>query len=225
MNFDKFNQVEEGQVFEKEIKEGVDFVYNQHPELMDVGTEKEYSSYLDTIFPDSQEKDILYHGDGRDGEKREFYKKEGELGSRDTVIFFATDRHWAKRWAEDKDDNITSVLVNIKKQFNFDNLSKEEKNELVELNRQNIIKKGLPEDFANKRAGRILIDLKEGFWEVFNEPYLVDFFNKKGYDSWREKEGEGYENLTVFTPEQIHILGSEMDVVKFRDFLNEINKN
>lgn len=43
------------------IKEGVDFVFEQHPELAEVGTKEQYSEYLDSIFPESKVKDIFYH--------------------------------------------------------------------------------------------------------------------------------------------------------------------
>lgn len=44
-----------------QIKEGVDFVFEQHSELADIGTQEQYSQYIDSIFPDSKVKDILYH--------------------------------------------------------------------------------------------------------------------------------------------------------------------
>ena len=50
-----------------EIKEGVDFVFESNPELANVGTPEQYSQYLDTIFPDSKAKDIVYRG----GEKED----------------------------------------------------------------------------------------------------------------------------------------------------------
>lgn len=43
------------------IKEGVDFVFEQHPELSEIGTKEQYSEYLDSIFPESEVKDIVYH--------------------------------------------------------------------------------------------------------------------------------------------------------------------
>ena len=43
------------------IKKGVDFVFEQNPELIKIGTKEQYSEYLDTIFPDSKVKDIVYH--------------------------------------------------------------------------------------------------------------------------------------------------------------------
>ena len=44
-----------------EIKEGVDFVFDQNPKLSEIGTQQQYSEYLDTIFPNKKTM-ILYHG-------------------------------------------------------------------------------------------------------------------------------------------------------------------
>ncbi len=44
------------------IKKGVDFVFEQNPELLKIGTKEQYSNYIDTIFPGSKIKDIVYHG-------------------------------------------------------------------------------------------------------------------------------------------------------------------
>ena len=47
---------------ESTVKEGVSVVFNAIPKLATIGTQEQYSKYLDTIFPDSQYKDIVYHG-------------------------------------------------------------------------------------------------------------------------------------------------------------------
>ena len=44
------------------LKKGVDFVFEQSEELSKIGTKEQYSQYLDTIFPNSKVKDIVYHG-------------------------------------------------------------------------------------------------------------------------------------------------------------------
>ena len=51
----------ENKIEKPQIKNGVDFVFQQVPELADIGTMEQYSEYLDTIFPDSEVKDIVYH--------------------------------------------------------------------------------------------------------------------------------------------------------------------
>ncbi len=66
----KINQ--ENKIEKPKIKEGVDFVFEQNPELSQIGTKEQYSEYLDTIFPDSKVRDIVYH---RTSEKFDFFDK------------------------------------------------------------------------------------------------------------------------------------------------------
>ena len=49
---------------DKPYKEGVKEVFKTAPELARIGTPEQYSQYLDTIFPQSGVKDIVYHGTG-----------------------------------------------------------------------------------------------------------------------------------------------------------------
>lgn len=44
------------------IKPGVEELFNSNSELSSIGTPAQYSAYLDTIFPNSNMKDIVYHG-------------------------------------------------------------------------------------------------------------------------------------------------------------------
>jgi hypothetical protein len=82
------------------IIEGIDFVFEQHPELKEIGTKEQYSEYLGTVFPESMAKGILYHG----GEVKEF--EEREEGS-----YFTKDKEYAKNHG----DTILPVLINIRK--------------------------------------------------------------------------------------------------------------
>jgi len=45
-----------------EVKEGVLGLFKANPELATIGTPEQYSQYLDSVFPNSQVKDIVYHG-------------------------------------------------------------------------------------------------------------------------------------------------------------------
>jgi|GEM_PF-6057812 len=67
MNFDQpvnlVNKKEEKQNNpESKTKKGLDFVFEKNTELTLIGTKEQYSEYLDTIFPKSIMKDIVYHG-------------------------------------------------------------------------------------------------------------------------------------------------------------------
>ena len=44
------------------LKPGISELFISNPELSSIGTQQEYSDYLNTIFPNSIVKDILYHG-------------------------------------------------------------------------------------------------------------------------------------------------------------------
>lgn len=44
------------------VKTGVEQLFESFPELANIGTPEQYSEYLDSIFPNSKVKDIVYHG-------------------------------------------------------------------------------------------------------------------------------------------------------------------
>jgi hypothetical protein len=44
------------------IKPGVQELFDSNPKLASIGTPQQYSAYLDSVFPDSKVKDIVYHG-------------------------------------------------------------------------------------------------------------------------------------------------------------------
>lgn len=99
-----------------EYKEGVDLVFEQHPELANIGTKKQYSKYLKTIFPESKVKDIVYHGSEKSFEKFE-RSKIGKSSHRDTFkkvqgFFFTEDKSEIKQRGYGK--TVYPVLLNLK---------------------------------------------------------------------------------------------------------------
>lgn len=57
---------QENKIEKPQLKEGVDFVFEQNLELAKIGTKEQYSEYLNSIFPDSKFKDIVFHGTSKD---------------------------------------------------------------------------------------------------------------------------------------------------------------
>jgi len=91
-------KIKQENIIEKpKIKEGVDFVFEQNPEFSQIGTEEQYSEYLDTIFPESKVRDIVYHGSKEKINK--FYEPTSELSLGKPAIYF---RKKIEKHAKDK---------------------------------------------------------------------------------------------------------------------------
>lgn len=73
------------------IKPGVQEIFNTNSELSSIGTPQQYSTYLDSIFPNSKVKEVLYHGTGSP-------KKIEKLTSRENRIY-VSDELTASRYA------------------------------------------------------------------------------------------------------------------------------
>ena len=72
---------------DSEIKGGVDSIFNEYPELENIGTKEEYSQYLETIFPNSKIKDIVYHASPNKFTK---FKDPFRFGSESYLVFRKT---------------------------------------------------------------------------------------------------------------------------------------
>ena len=199
----------------KDYQEGVDYVFEKNPELENIGTKEQYSKYLKTIFPESKVKDIVYHGSKT--KTTEFKKKKGKKGSRKNVTFVTPSYSFAKSFGWHNDENVTPVLINAEKLFDYEEVNNEELNQIVELEYKRLNKEHSKE-FAEKFAKDVKKDISYGKWTFFNKDYVADFLNSKKYDSWKEHEGKS-ENYAIFDPSQIHLLGSKQDIEKFKDFV------
>ncbi|OGI65921.1 hypothetical protein A2914_01345 [Candidatus Nomurabacteria bacterium RIFCSPLOWO2_01_FULL_41_21] len=107
MKFDQIEKLEDGErvikPLENKVKEGVDFVFEQNPELAQIGTKEQYSEYLDTIFPESKIKDIVYHASPN---KFPEFKNPNSSGL--SHIWFSE-----KALKYEFGENVYSVLLNI----------------------------------------------------------------------------------------------------------------
>jgi hypothetical protein len=82
-------------------QEGLDFIFEQNPELANIGTQEQYSMYIDRIFPNSKVEQIVYHGTGS-------ATKLESLTPRDGRVYFSDDLT-ASRYA---DWDATNRLLN-----------------------------------------------------------------------------------------------------------------
>lgn len=117
----KNREQKENKIEKTQIKEGVDSVFEQNPELANIGTREQYSKYLDTIFPESKVKDIVYHAS-----PNKFSQFKDPSGSGLSHIWFSQ-----KPLPYQFGNNIYQVLLNIENpldEYNFENYHKEIRN-------------------------------------------------------------------------------------------------
>ena len=206
------------------IKEGVDFVFEQHPELTEIGTKEQYSEYLDTIFPESKIKDIVYHGTNN---PFDVFDKKFIGSSMDTGVAGAGFYFTRKKEAFPNQKYNLPILLNI------ENINNKLPITIYDLGERNSIDGRwgndliidndkisiLPLDkfsqsIKTKVENKTKISLKE-LSELFSET-----FKENGFDG-----SEHYSNvfngeeIVVFEPDQIHILGSKLDLDKFNEFV------
>jgi predicted NAD-dependent protein-ADP-ribosyltransferase YbiA (DUF1768 family)/alkylated DNA repair dioxygenase AlkB len=112
-----------------EVKPGVSELFESNTELASIGTPQQYSAYLDTIFPDSKVKDIVYHQGKEDFEKFDLSKS-----TESPVIYFS----YYKPTTSIFGDKTKSLILNFKNPFiekdslQYDSLEQTYKDKFVE---------------------------------------------------------------------------------------------
>ena len=200
------------------IKEGVDFVFEQHPELSSIGTKEQYSNYLETIFPESLLENIVYHG----GEMKESPISE--------MSFFAESAETSKTFLKTMESagTVEGYFLNMKNPKIYDSFwhySGDEKNSFVghENLLLNYFSQTHPETYS-----KIPEDQKTQFIRNIHK----NIIEQHGYDSiivekdfWLEADEDGNggspeeKQYIVFEQGQFHQLGSELDMQKFKEFV------
>ena len=100
------------------IKPGVQELFDTNPELASVGTPEQYSAYLDSIFPESKVKDVVYHGT----DKSKKVLQEGfskitkgftQRGNQIKGFYFAKNKKIANQYTEDRDESYKEKRAEI----------------------------------------------------------------------------------------------------------------
>jgi hypothetical protein len=139
-----------------------------------------YSAYIDSIFPDSKVKDIVYHGTEKSFEQ---FSKDAEKATiADQGVFFAPTRNQAR--------NSGKVIVK------------------AVINSNPLISDNRIERISEKKKQELLSQGYNGYVYSYN------------------KTISSADDIVVFEPEQIHILGSKQDIEGFKEFVSKgINNN
>jgi hypothetical protein len=192
-----------GDVLKENIKPGVSEVFESTPELANIGTPEQYSQYLDTIFPDSKVKDIVYHGANEPIEGERFIIRKGATGG---GIWFSGSRRYAQIQmdrAQPSESLIGRKLRGAPTMYR------------VILNIKN------PKNFYNS-SGALLVQTPREFEKQYdrtvNDAALFHHPNSK-----KPATADSADQVVVFDPEQIHILGDRQDIEGFKKFVGNEN--
>ena len=195
----------------KNIKTGVAELFDLIPELASIGTPEQYSQYLDTIFPNSDVKDILYHGTNSDVFEK--FDTTREKPKRDIVpsdgIFFSYDKEassdngfGASHWGR----NIIASVVDVQN---------------PEVGTMYNTFRGIRE---NKTSDSILgttigeenpsINSALKKWNTTAEEVKSEVLTEGEENSW-------VRTVVVFNQSQGHVLGNAQDIQGFKKFIKK----
>lgn len=191
---------------QKSIKPGVSEIFNESPELANIGTQQQYSQYLNTIFPDSKVKEIVYHKtSSKEIEGGKF--KISRLGGVYFSFFDIPSGGLLKGLFQKLiKENTIFAVVNVKNPFIINRNNAKEVIKKTGLTTQDVTK--LRKNFDLSTNDAIL-----GFPNETKDTGQLDNFPTI---SFNEKDRKDIIELAVFEPEQIHILGSKQDIEKFK---------
>ena len=207
---DKFGN-ELSKITPREFKGGnvfISFQQNQQAQQL-------YSQYLNSIFPDSKVKDIVYHGTNkvaREGILKEGFREpiDEELEDmQDSLIWFSKDKNY---YYKKEDKTIVSIpaLVNIK----FPNINSHE----------NFLAYGDASGIkAYSLSGDGLITQEEDAGDFMMERAAEEYFSEYGKypDNYNPNTSSNLVFTAVPTAKQIHILGSKQDIEGFKKFTTQ----
>ena len=173
---------------------GIKEIFQENLELASIGTQEQYSAYLDTIFPNSKLKDIVYHGgDTTDFIEREewtYFTNDKKYASNYGKVHFAILNITKGKVLEDTIDK-TNIAVTYKKALaNADGVIGKESMGIVNKNGKNFLANG-QEVVAVRRPEQIhMLGSKaeiEGFRNFVNtnQPITVnDMFSPVEYNNY-----------------------------------------
>ncbi len=222
-NFLQNAEQKENKIEKPRVKEGVNFVFEKYPELANIGTMEQYSEYLDNVFPDSKVKDIVYHGARNKFKKFDIDK--GWYGGRNfgKGIYTTPKKNWAKEYAEDKDDYIFPLVLNVKNPVITCNHYKDFHGAYFHIQRDEKITKYISNDSIINYEY-----LNRDLLKKVND-WLIEYIGEKddkGFPVYQKNIRTNPEIREILVPEteQAYFLGFDQDIENFKKFVADRNK-
>lgn len=206
--------IPENKVEKVQVKEGVDFVFDQNPELASIGTKEQYTYYIETIFPDSKFREIVYHNSDAEFKNEGFKPMKPNfdtLNSIEGVYNFSSNRAFAQQYGI----NTYAVVLDIHNPIEdvssgeyFDDMDKPLSEALFKIGKQTKKNPLAPEHDEKLKNTDAVIN------RILGEGYM-----EKHPRTGKEWGMPPQTVVSVFHDNQIHILGSLSDVQGFREFI------
>jgi hypothetical protein len=189
-----YHEINESQKYNQD---SIEQIFKNTPQLSDIGTIEQYTKYLETIFPNSKLKGIVYHGGTLNSKDRGKDSFTGEYGGK-YGIYFTGSPGRAKNYIKGGNDDYKSrskvyfALLNIERPLDKKVWSK------WKYNADTITDEGFKQMKDNNADGIIVTD-------------LLSKINVTQYGT----------QYVVLDMDQVHILGSEQDINMFKKYVNK----
>ena len=184
--------------------------FNNLPELSQIGTEEQYSAYLDTIFPSSKINQIMYHKTS--AEKFDEFKVS-RLGGVYFSFFDVPIRAGfiGKMIAKLTKERMVLAKVNVINPFIINRNNYKDIEKKTGGATQSVTELGKKYDLSG-------YDSILGYPNPTQDKGELDNFPQINFIEGRRKD---LIELAVFNPKNIHILGSKQDIEGFKNFVNK----
>jgi len=182
---------------QKYNQDSIEQIFKNTPQLSNIGTIEQYTKYLETIFPNSKLKGIVYHGGTLNSKDRGKDSFTGEYGGKHGMYFTGSPGR-AKNYIKGGNDDYKSrskvyfALLNIERPLDKKVWSK------WKYNADTITDEGFKQMKDNNADGIIVTD-------------LLSKINITQYGT----------QYVVLDMDQVHILGSEQDINMFKKYVNK----
>lgn len=194
------DKVKNVNLINESVMDAIGFVYQNYPILSEIGSPQEYLQYINSIFPNSKVKEILYHGSNAENIDK-FMAGPGAFG---TGVYLQTKHGQYHTGTFGK--NVYSAIINSKQPFVFyssfkghDGILNNSWLQLRDKHEKTNTLQDLADDFGN---------------EIRTQGY--DSLKIQTSDTKYSDKDEFF--YLVYNPDNTHILGSNGDIEGFKKF-------
>ena len=209
------------QTSEVEIKEGVSDIFKENKKLSKIGTQEQYSQYLDSIFPESKVKDIVYHTSLN---KNITKFNDSKIGIHFGTIKAGVDRILGLQYSGDiLDGGLSKTEIARHIQEAREDLATSEFDEEGNLN-TNLATEEEAARYISKSYSTLLnisnVKITNDLGDDAQwEDKIKNLEVNEGFKYKNRNEDIGKESYVITKSEQTHILGSKKDIQGFKNFV------